>query len=118
MNPSLFPRMFELAHKAGMLAVAGLTVEPMTVMNSDTGQRWFIEDGVCGFAWVTIRPANCAFAKWMKKVHGCHLAYGGGMQYWISDFNQSMQKKEAYADAFAHVLNEFDIHAYAASRID
>src|ERR1035437_3492099 len=118
MSSDFFPRMFELAHLAGMDAVNKCNVLPMDVFDPSTGDRWHIDDGVCGFAWVTIHPANGAFAKWMKINKGCRLAYGGGMQYWISDFNQSMQKKEEYADAFADVLRRFDIKAYSGARMD
>ena len=126
LDPIFFPSLFELAHKAGLLAVEKAHVVPMIVAehinllddNSPVKKSYFVSDGVCGFAWVVIRPANCAFARWMKENHNCHTAYGGGMQYWISMFNQSMQKKEEYATAFANILREFGINAYSQSRMD
>ena len=120
MKPMFFDPMWDLAHTAGMTSVAKLNVVPMIVSeNSERCQReWFVPDGVCGFAWVVVRPANCAFAKWMKANKNCHTAYGGGMQYRISAFNQSMQRKEAYAVAFAGVLYQFGINAHAGSRMD
>ena len=126
LDPQFFSRLWDLAHEAGLVAVAKLNVVPMVVTahanplddNSPVQQQWFVADGVCGFAWVTVRPANSAFSRWMKENKGCHLAYGGGMQYWISMFNQSMQRKEAYADAFADVLRQFGIKAYSGSRMD
>ena len=74
---------------------------------------------MCGFAWVTVKPANSALAKAMKARFGGHNAYGGGLAYWISMFDQSMTKKEAYARAFAAVLKDagFD-RVYANSRMD
>jgi hypothetical protein len=109
-----------------MEAAQKVNVIPMVVRettnplddSAPTKREWFVADGVCGFAWVVIRPANCAFAKWMKANKGCRLAYGGGIQYWVSFFNQSMQLKEAYADAWAAVVKEFGIHAYSTSRMD
>jgi len=126
LDPKFFPRLWEIAHQMGMQAAQTCQVVPMIVDehidqldgNSPIKKSYFVPEGVCGFAWVTVRPANCAFAKWMKTNKDCHLAYGGGMQYWISMFNQSMQLKEAYADAFAEALQQVGIKAYAGSRID
>jgi alpha-beta hydrolase superfamily lysophospholipase len=73
---------------------------------------------VCGFAWVTLRPANSSFAIWAKKNRDWKPAYGGGMQLWVSAYNQSMKRKEAYATAFANVLYASGIKAYAGSRMD
>ena len=28
---------------------------------------YYVADGVCGFAWVNVRPGNSAFAKWLVK---------------------------------------------------
>jgi hypothetical protein len=36
----------------------------------------------------------------------------------VRDFNQSLQKKEAYAYAFAKVLNQAGINAHVESRMD
>lgn len=106
------------AHEAGRKAVEVLDVRPMTV--SDGKQSWFVSDGVCGFAWVTVKPANSKMAKYMTDV--IRIArksiYEPGVMYWISDYNQSMQKKEAYAYAFAKVLQDNGIKAYAGSRMD
>ena len=45
-------------------------------------------------------------------------AYPTGLHFWVGLFNQSMTRKEAYASAFAKVLNEAGIQAYADSRMD
>lgn len=49
-----------------------------------------------------------------------HRHYYGGTSVWVGGFNQSMQKKEAYARAFAAVVNEHvaGVSAYASSRMD
>jgi hypothetical protein len=108
-NPIFIPRLFELlfeaAHNAGLYAVKKANI-PET--------EWY----PCGFAWVTIRPANCGFAKWMKENKGCRKAYEGGMNYWISLYNQSMARKELYAVSFADMIQTFGIQASAGSRID
>jgi len=126
LDPSFFPRLWSLANDAGMLAVSKLDVTPMVVTErtnpmddaSPVRRSWYVGDGVCGFAWVTVRPGGCAFARWMKENKRCDIAYGGGMQFWVHYFNQCMQKKEAYAEAFAEVLRQFGIKAYSGSRMD
>ena len=78
----------------------------------------YVADGVCGFAWVNVRPGNSAFAKWLVK-NGCaRKAYEGGVQIWIGEFNQSLAKKEACAYAMAKVFQDAGIKAYAGSRMD
>lgn len=79
-----------------------------------------VMDGVCGFAWVKIRPANKPFANWLKKQGLAKPAYGGGLQYWVSAFNQSMEKKEAFAYAMADSLGKAfpDMKFYGQSRMD
>jgi len=120
---------FAEADAAGRAAVESLRVVPMVVVqhenplddNSPAVKEYFVEDGACGFAWVKIRPANHPFVKWMHKAGKARdkgAAYNGGYDYWISDYNQSIQKKEAYAYAFADVLQKHGIKAYADSRLD
>lgn len=77
-----------------------------------------IDDGACGFAWITVRPANSSFAIWAKKQGLMRSAYDGGVQYWVSEFGQSVDRKTAFAGAFAEVLRAAGIKAYAGSRLD
>jgi len=120
-----FKVLYESAVAAGKAAVAALNVVPMVVTEGDIfgkpipgAKRYFVADGVCGFAWVKIRPANSAFANWLKKNKLGSTAYGGGLQIWISDYNQSMQKKEAFASGMADTFRAAGISAYADSRMD
>ena len=121
-----FARWIVEAHAAGIAAGNGAAVVPMVVSehenmmddNSPVRKQWFVGDGVCGFAWVTVRPGNCAFALWAKKNDGWRSAYGGGTQKWIHEFGQSMQRKEDYAYAYAAVLAAHGIGASAGSRMD
>lgn len=127
-DPSQFPAIYQEANQAGIDAVSKLEVIPMIVSEADPisgrpthgGKSWFVADGVCGFAWVSIRPGNCPFANWLKKSGKARTdSYSGGVQIWISDYNQSMQKKETYAAAFAAVIREkLGIHCYSGSRMD
>lgn len=121
-----FQLIYDVCHAAGMGAVAKLQVTPMCVVQranplddrSQIIQAWTVPDGPCGFAWVVIRPANCAFAKWLVKNGHAKPHYAGGVSIWIGWFNQSIQRKEAYAQAFAHALTTYGIRAYAGSRMD
>jgi hypothetical protein len=108
--------LFEKAHKAGMEAGERIIPTPMTVQSG--GKSYFVGEGVCGFAWIKIRPARGKFVKWLKATDKGHAGYNGGYEIWVGAFGQSMTRKEAYADAFAKVLQDAGINAYAQSRMD
>jgi hypothetical protein len=118
--------LFARADAAGKQAAATVQVRPMVVQqhaspiddSSPVVQQWVVDDGVCGFAWVVITPGNCTAARYAKEHWGASKHYYGGVSIWISDYNQSMTRKEAYARAFAKVLQEAGIKAYAGSRLD
>lgn len=127
-----FQRIVADADDAGMRAakdcvprpmVVGTPVSPFGNSPMDTSKPMhYVEDGACGFAWVTISPGTASFSRWAKEHAGFRKAYGGGLQLWVSDFNQSVARKEAYAGAFARVLNEHaavtGVRAYPGSRLD
>lgn len=90
------------------------------------GTREVVEDGVCGFAWVTIKPARGPFVKWLKQNKiGRSGTYGG---WTISSYDttpgtgssQSMQRKEAGCKAFVNVIKAYfpDMKIWMESRID
>jgi hypothetical protein len=114
------------AHNAGNNAVTQTTVTPMIVTqaanplddSSETVKQWVVNDGVCGFASVIIKPANSKFAKFLVANRLARKHYAGGVSMSVRDFNQSLTKKEAYAYAFAKVLNDNGITAYVDSRMD
>jgi hypothetical protein len=122
------------ADAAGAAAVEKLQVIPMIVGEETslfsnkidyTRQTYYVADGVCGFAWVDIYPANKGNTKAGKserkilEMFGFHKNdYTKTYQLWISKYNQSMQKKETYSRAFAEVLRENGFKAYGGSRMD
>jgi len=122
------------ADAAGKEAVKQLTVTPMVVGQETSlfsGELdyskpvEYVADGPCGFAWVSVRPANKGNTRLGKqerallKDAGFRLNdYEKTFQLWISQYNQSIQKKEAYASAFAKVLRENGLKAYSGSRMD
>jgi hypothetical protein len=112
-----FSGLWGQAVAAGNAAANALVPVPMNVRCS-SGQVYHVPDGVCGFAWINVRPGNSPFANWAKKQGLMRPAYGGGVQFWVGDFDQSMQRKEAFARAAANVLSEAGIKAYADSRMD
>lgn len=118
--------LYDKAHAAGMAAGESNTPTPMVVAQhanplddkSPVEKAYFVSEGACGFAWITVHPGNCSFAVWLRKQGLARKAYHGGMEIWVHQFNQSISRKEAYADAFAKVLTEAGIKAYSGSRLD
>jgi hypothetical protein len=104
------------AHEAGMVAGTAAKCAPMTVVGH--GKSYFIPDGVCGFAWVNIQKGQMKFVNFLKKLDKGYKAYHGGWDVPCHEFGQSMQRKEAYCAAYAQVLRDGSIKAYAQSRID
>lgn len=125
MNPN---EIYNEAHYAGMNALASVNPTPMVVGSPSTPLGndidpdkpvYYVADGPCGFAWVTVKPGTSKFARWLKTSgYGRTDSYYGGVTVWVSEGNQSIAKKEAYARAFASVLNKHGICAYANSRLD
>ncbi|MBA87721.1 MAG: hypothetical protein CMB16_00440 [Euryarchaeota archaeon] len=95
---------------------------PTTPLGDDIDPKkpmYFVNDGVCGFAWVNIKPARGKFITWLKSMGiGRKDSYYGGYTIWVSGFGQSYERKNAYANAFAKVLNDNGIKAYAMGRLD
>ena len=110
----------ELAHKAGLKAGNKAIPQPMVIVDGETKEVIdVVDDGLCGFAWINIKPARGAFVNYLKaREWGSRDEYYGGHTIWVSNFNQSVTRKMAYAKAFAEVLNQYGIKAYAASRLD
>ncbi len=116
------------AYEAGLKAGKEVQVTPMIVgtetspfsnIIDETKQTYFVEGGVCGFAWVKIRPARGKFVQWLKEQNiGSKDNYEGGYTIWCHEFGQSLTRKEAFVGAFAKVLREYGIDAYGQSRID
>lgn len=115
------------AHAAGMAAGQAVVPEPMYVVQranpfddrSEVVTRYPpVMDGVCGFAGVTIRPGTGSLARWASKTGRARRAYYGGVETSVAEFNQSLTRKEAYAHAFARVLQAAGIGATVWSRMD
>jgi hypothetical protein len=126
LSPSELSSVFSKAEAAGHEAATAHAPTPMTVVqkaspmddSSPTVKEWHVPEGVCGFAWIVITPGTSREAKFAKKYHGASKHYYGGVSIWVGDYGQSMERKEKYARAFAGVLKEAGIKAYADSRMD
>lgn len=89
------------------------------------GTEEYVADGLCGFAWVRIKPARGEFVKFLKKNGiGNKGVYGG---YTISAYDigcpvssQSMERKEAACKAFVAVIKQYfpDMKIWVESRLD
>lgn len=103
---------------------AMMVVQPSNPLNDNSVPKamWHAPEGVCGFAWVKVSPGNSPFANWLKKNKLARKSYYGGVEINISDFGQSMERKEACANAMALALNEElagqGLQIYASSRMD
>jgi hypothetical protein len=114
------------AYEAGLLAgkdadtpkfVVGSPTTPLG-NDIDFNKKTYILDGLCGFAWVTISPARGAFVNYLKSREVGSKGYYGGYEIWVKEFGQSVDRKSAFAQAFAEVLNKYGITAYTGSRLD
>jgi hypothetical protein len=112
-----FQDIVDKAYQAGIEAGKNAMPIPMYVIDQGIPIDR-IDDGACGFAWITVRPANSSFAIWAKKQGLMRPMYGGGVTYWVSQFGQSVDRKAAFAGAYAKVLRENGIQATAGDRLD
>lgn len=118
--------LLEKAIAAGIAAGTEKVPTPMIVEqhsnmwddNSPVEKSYYVPQGVCGFAWVNVRPGNSSFARWAVKEGLARKSYSGGIDFWISDYGQSYEKKSAHAAAMAKVLEDAGLKAYAMSRMD
>ena len=120
-----FVEIWNSAKAAGIAAGEAVEVAPMVVVAADIfnrpvpgATRHVVEGGPCGFAGVIIRPANSAFANFIKKNGIGRKSYSGGVRISIMEFGQSLARKEAMAYAMAGVMQKAGINAYGESRID
>jgi hypothetical protein len=105
---------------------AGLECRPVPmIVGNDDGRGgidlsrpiYHVDDGACGFAWVSV-PGNSSFGRWLKASGHGRPGYPRGIWYWVSEFGQSVERKEAMANAMARVLREAGVEAFANSRLD
>lgn len=117
--------MLDQANLLGRIAGNRHTPTPMNVVQADVFGRplpgaevYHVPQGMCGFAWVTIKPGTHPFAKWLKQRGYAHKGYYGGVEISIQEYNQSVERKYAHAVAMASYLRDNGIEATAHERLD
>lgn len=109
-----FAEVFKAAQDAGREAAEAITPTPMIVgspthpLGDDIDPSkpvYRVDAGVCGFAWVLVRPATCSFARWLVKMGYGSTAYKGGVAVRIGAHGQSYERKVAHAAAMAETFN-------------
>lgn len=125
------------AGEAGEAAFRAAIPEPMVVytpkdtmsslMGGDDGGPdpsqpvYNVSEGVCGTAWVNIKPGGSRFARWLvKEGYGRSDSYRGGVSLSLfrvcgDRMSQSLTRWEAAARAVAEVLREAGINAHPES---
>jgi hypothetical protein len=118
-------RIYKEAYAAGLIAGKKVGVPKFIVGDAiglsdeiDYTKKTYVLDGLCGFAWVNISPARGAFVTYLKSREIGHKAYYGGYEFFVHEFGQSVDRKSAFAGAFAEVLRSYGIPASAGSRLD
>lgn len=119
-----FKALVAKAEAAGMAALVAAKPTPMVITEADIfgrpkpgAQRYYESEGPCGFAWIHF-AGNTEFGRWAKKNDVARADYPKGLCVWVSEGGQSVERKEAYARAYAAVLKEAGIDCYANSRLD
>ena len=118
-------RIYKEAYEAGLKAGKEVGVPKFIVGDAiglsdqiDYSKKTYVLEGLCGFAWINISPARGAFVTYLKSINVGGKAYYGGYEIWVREFGQSVDRKEAFAGAFAEVLRKYGINASAGSRLD
>ena len=109
------------AWTAGVMAGLACRPTPMVVEHHKSKALYVaevVDDGMCGFAWVKVRPANGKMARWLKAQDKGSKAHDGGWVVYVHDFGQSWERKASAARATAAVLVKHGIDAPYDSRMD
>jgi hypothetical protein len=117
-----FEALVSVAHQKGIEAGNAITPNAMQVVQTDLsgnpiGKVYTCSEGLCGFAYVTLSKGNSSFALWAKKKGYFRKGYNGTFLS-VQLFNQSVERKEAYANAYAQTLRNAGIDCYSHSRLD
>lgn len=125
--------MWNEAQEAALKAFDDCIPTPMVVGQSSLfsggiipGTEEVVPDGVCGFAWINIKPARGPLVKFLKeRGYGNRGVYGG---YTLSFYeicpsrrgSQSMEKKIAACRAFVEVVKKYfpEMNIRVESRMD
>ena len=118
---SAFTKALHEADTAGVAAASKCDIQMLTIRGYESEPF-----PICGFAWVTFKPATTRFVRFLKKEGIARKAYAGGATMWVEKYGQSYDRKLAYAQAFAASINktivlsglEPTLNVYGAGRLD
>ena len=85
------------------------------------GTEEYVSEGLCGFAWVNIKPARGPLIKYCKQNKIGHPGTYGGWSISMGSvtMSQSIERKECAADAFVKVLQKYGVErCWKESRLD
>lgn len=107
-------KLYELAEAAGAQAAEEAIPTPMFISGFPPD-----EEGACGFAWVVIPDARRSFPRWLIKNGFARRHHPSGAHVWgEAGGSQSIERKQAYAAAFARVLRMNGVECSVGSRLD
>lgn len=123
----IWEQIIEASKKAYADAEANLPefeIVETDIFGNRISDRSYKMQGLCGFAWVKIKPARGKMVSWLKKNNiGKTDSYAGGYMLWVggdipAGSTQAIQTKEAIASAAVKILQENGIRAWKESRLD
>lgn len=124
-----FEEIYNEAVEAGRKAAAACEPHPMVVGEAKSlvsdeidynKPVHYVNEGLCGFAWVWFPDARQKFNKWMLEQEFAIKSHEGGVKIWGSAFwhGQSIERKEFGARAAKEVFEAYGIKCYVGSRLD
>ncbi len=113
--------LWRFAHEAGQEAGTMVVPTPMRVIAGWPGERTtsrgeWVPEGEIGSAWVTVPDLRTGFARWLALTGKAYRDHGRGAAVFAP--YDGVQRAEAYARAFAAVLEANGVTATVSSRLD
>jgi hypothetical protein len=112
---------FAMVHAEAVHAAKKAVADLLEKWTAQTGGNEYGEPMYCGFAWVDVKIRSNSKLGQAMQAQGFRKSYQAGyLQLWdpAEHRGQSMDCKEAGAQAYAEVLREYGINAYMGSRAD
>ncbi len=112
------------AHVAGLEAGHNVDAEKYQAVDEITGKVYEQPFELCGFATVQVKGANKGFGKWLANNDGRADSYYGGAALHVGHFNQSWERKGAYAKAYAKTATALlaqqgeEVHIWTTNNMD
>ena len=101
----------ERGHRAAIFA------DEQMIQVKDQNGRVFKPFPICGFAWVRVKGLRGKKLKEFQK-RGFDKCFSGGQMLFVNDYDQSHDRKAAYAREYAKTLQANGFDAWSESRLD